>query len=111
MPEAAITKWNSLSLVQKVLLIVGLPLVIVLIFTKAGRSILAFLEDRTRTKVDEKSSKMDDQIKRQEADTNRAEGRLEQIEKEKNDAIDKAKNDSPQQAVDFWNSRPGSPDK
>lgn len=111
MAQSIVEKWNSLTLVQKVLLIVGLPVAVLLAFTQFGRSILAFLEQKTRAKVDERSDALDKKIKSQETEANRAEGRLEQLEKEKADAIQKAKNDNPQQAVDFWNSRPDPSDK
>ena len=111
MSESVIEKLNNLSLLQKVLLFAGLPLVIFLLVSSTGRGILAYLEKITRSKVDDKSDAMDKEIKKQEADTNRAEGRLEQLQKEKADAIQKAKDDSAQQAVDFWNSRPGPGDK
>jgi choline-glycine betaine transporter len=103
--------WSGLSSLQKVLMIAVLPLVILLIFTPYGRSFLTYMERRTRSKVDKESASIDEKIKQQEADTNRAQGRLENLEKEKEDAIQKAKTDSAQQAVDFWNSRPVSPDK
>jgi len=111
MASPVVEKWNSLTLVQKVLLIVGLPLVLVMLFTQTGRTILAFLEEKTRSKVDEKSAAMDQEIKEQEAETNKAQGRLDQIKKDKADAVQKAKDDDVQEAVNFWNSRPGSPDK
>ena len=111
MAQFIIEKWNSLTLVQKVLLLVGLPVVALLAFTQFGRSILAFLEQKTRAKVDRQSDALDKEIKGQEAEANRSEGRIEQLEKEKDDAILKAKDDSAQQAVDFWNSRPDPSDK
>jgi hypothetical protein len=111
MSDSAIQKWNSLTLLQKVLLFAGLPLVILLFVSGAGRSVLAYLEKLTRSKVDDKSKTMDQEIKKQTAEADRAKGRLEQLEKERTDAVKKAKDNSSQQAADFWNSRPGPGDQ
>lgn len=106
-----LTKWNSLNLLQKILIIAALPVVLVLLVSPLGRSVLAYLEERTRAKVDQKSAELDAQINQQEADANRAEGSLQETEEEQSNAIQNAKNDNPQEAVDFWNSRPNPTDK
>ena len=111
MPEFLIQKWSSLSFLQKALLIVGLPLILILWISSWGIQILAFLEKNTRSKVDKKSEDIDAEIKNQQIETDITEERVHQLEKEKNDAANDSKEKTTKEAVDFWNSRPSGDNK
>lgn len=91
--------WNEMPWYAKL----GLPLVIVLLFFRSGRDFVSrWLEERTRTKVDEKLRDQDqriDELKREDANSA---GRIEQLERERDEAVERVDDTD---TVDFHNSR------
>ena len=111
MPDFFILKWKSLTFLQKVLLIAGLPLVLILWFTSWGIQILSFLEKITRSNVDKKSKDIEQKINEQKIETGIAEEKVKQLEEERHNVANESKEKTIQEAVDFWNSRSGGDDK
>lgn len=97
-----IETFKAWPLWKQLLAIVGLPLLLILFLPKIPNMIKDYLESKKREEVDKKSNQLDGQITQHNLDAAKAQGEIDRLEKEKQDA--KAKADS-ESAVDFHNNR------
>lgn len=100
--EKLIEQFTTFPAWKKVLFVLGLPFVLIVLFLRGGSSLFGFLEKRKRQQVDDASAKIDQEIKTHQADVHQSEGRIDQMEKDKKEAIDNAKNTD---STSFYNER------
>lgn len=95
-------KLLKMSLVERLLAIVILPVTLFITVLKIKKSIDDFFENTKRTKVDEKSKELDTKIQQNHLKTAEEEGKLELIQENKEKAV---KTVDTQDPVSFHNSR------
>jgi hypothetical protein len=93
---------SALSWWKKVLLLVGLPLILLLLVFGAWDTVQSLINSLARKGTDDKSAELDEKIKATQSEIDKSSGRLEQLEKDKKDAIDATKDDDP---TSFYNNR------
>jgi predicted Holliday junction resolvase-like endonuclease len=95
-------KWASLGFWGKLLFILGIPLFLVMLLLKGIGSMTSIFEKKKREEVDQKSKEFDEAKAKTDQEIARSEGRLEEIQKQKEKAV---KDASEQDPVDFHNRR------
>ena len=100
--EKLIEQFKLFPTWKKILFVLGLPVVLIILVLRGQSSLFGFLEKLKRQKVDDESTKIDQKIKAHQADVNQSEGRVDQMEKDKKEAIDNAKNTD---STSFYNDR------
>lgn len=100
--EKLIGDFSSFPIWKKALIVVGFPLLLLLLLLRGASTIGALLNGSKRERTDAKSAELDKKIEATTGEIKQSEGRLEQLESDKKEAIDNAKNDN---SVDFFNGR------
>lgn len=95
-------KLSSMSLLQKLMAVLLLPITLLALIFKAKRAIDGFFEDGKRKEVDEKDKELQEKISSTSAQISRQEGLVEGLEKAKEQAVKSAET---QDSVSFHNSR------
>lgn len=95
-------RWNALSMLQKAACIIGLPVIILLVLTKAGRLLLFKAELGKQASVEKQSDALGVQLATQQTTTTKLEGHVEELQKDKQDAVAKSKDTD---SVSFYDSR------
>jgi len=98
--DSLVARWKALSLPLKILTILGLPIVLAVLFVQMGSKISSMSNSKERKKTDEKDKKLNQEKIQLEEKISRSEGKLEQIESDKQQALKDAKNEDP---TNFFN--------
>lgn len=100
--ETLIETFSAYPVWKKVLIIAGLPLVLVFLFVRGASTIAALLNSGDRAKTDDQSAKLDQQIQATANQVAKEEGKTEQLESDKNDAV---KSQETTDGASFYNNR------
>ena len=95
---------KSLSIIQKILLFVLLPVLVVAFFLGGKDLILSFINNLNRKKTDNTDKELQEKKQNASVSAAKIEGSIETLEKEKEDAIKKVDSDTFDPS-DFYNKR------
>lgn len=97
-----VARFKLLSWPYRILSIIGLPLILLFLVFKVISAISAARYDRKFNETRDKSKQLDDEIKNSEVQTAREEGRVEELENQRREALKESRNDDP---ASFFNNR------
>lgn len=95
-------KFSQMSLLQKIMAIILLPLTIIALLMKAKNAIDNLIEDRKRKQVDQKDQELQAKIEQTEKQVSKEEGKLESLQEAKQEAVKESESQDP---VSFHNLR------